>query len=166
MLKLIRNHFLDIGFKIDGKSINKNCLAKILSASFDDLTIVPRISNYHLNVRGSERQKVKQATHIFTSTTAKAVQWCGLRGYLDDTNWQETNTFLKLVNDWFDVFNAKLKYGSHPGENAFVIDFDNPILILSETSNIVSKMLVGNHKSLVPFQKGILLSQKSIVEYI
>jgi hypothetical protein len=164
LLKLLRNHLIDQGFHIDGKLIDKSCIEKIIRASTDELKIAHKINDYHLNVRGTERQKVRPAAQLLSNTVAKAVEWCGMEGFLDDMYWHETSKFVKLMNDWFDVFNAQIKYAGHPGANAFGVNLEKQLMILKETSEVVSKMIVGNHKSLIPFQKGILLSNNSLTE--
>lgn len=164
LLKLLRNHFIDQGFRIKEKLIDTTCIKKIISSSRDDLKIAHKINDYHLSIKGTERQKVRPAAQLLSNTVAKAVEWCGMEGFLSNTHWKETSTFIKLINDWFDVFNSQVKYGSHPGANAFGVDLEKQIMILNETSETVSQMMVGNHKALIPFQKGIVLSNNSLIE--
>lgn len=129
LLKLVRNHFLDQGFTIDGKYVNKAGVEELIAASSDDLKIVHKVNDYHLSVRGSERQKVKPAAQIFSNTLGKALEWCGMQSLLKSTSWKETSKFMLLINDCFDIFNAKAKYGSHPGANAFGTDLQKQLSI-------------------------------------
>lgn len=69
LLKLIRNHFLDNGFKINEQLIHKKCIEKLLSINADDLKIAFNISQYHLDVKGSERQKVLPAAQLLSNKT-------------------------------------------------------------------------------------------------
>jgi hypothetical protein len=65
------------------------------------------------------------------------------------------------------VFNAQIKYGGHPGPNAFGVNLEKQLMIVKETSEVVSKMTVGNHKSPIPFQKGffsLLVSEGVIID--
>lgn len=164
LLKLLRNHFIDTGFYIDNKLLDKSCIKKIVQFSNNDLKIMHKITEYHLSVRGTERQKVRPAAQLLSNTVANAVEWCGMEGHLQNMHWKETSKFIKLINDWFDVFNAQIKYGTHSGANAFGVDLEKQLMIIKETSETVSKMTVGNHKTLIPFQKGILLSNNSLIE--
>ncbi|KAF2896683.1 hypothetical protein ILUMI_09498 [Ignelater luminosus] len=99
LLKLARNHLLDGGIDLKGEFVNETCVEKIITASNDDLKILPKISRYHLDVRGSERQKVRPAAQLFSATTAKAIEWCGQKGLFENTNWQLTSRVFKLFND-------------------------------------------------------------------
>jgi hypothetical protein len=55
LLKLIRNHFIDQGFTIDGKYINKAGIEELIAASSDDTKIVHKVKDYHLSIRGGKR---------------------------------------------------------------------------------------------------------------
>jgi hypothetical protein len=55
MTKNIRNHFIDQGFTIDGKYINKAEIEELIAASSDDTKIVHKVKDYHLSIRGSKR---------------------------------------------------------------------------------------------------------------
>jgi len=65
LLKLLRNHFLDEGFNID-RLIDKKCIQKVLAINVKDLKVAFAISQYHLDVKGSERQKVFPANYCQT----------------------------------------------------------------------------------------------------
>lgn len=63
LIKLIRNHFLDSGFSVDGKILTKSVLLEIIQITkSSDLNIAYTITERHLNVKPIERQKVKLAT--------------------------------------------------------------------------------------------------------
>lgn len=163
LLKLIRNHFIDNGFHYKGKKLDKSCLERLLNISNTELTLANKLSRYHLDVKASERQKVKPAAQIFSNTVAKAIKFCGLKGHMKETNWHETSDMIAMINNWFDLFNARSKFGTDQGHNAYGINLENQIALLDEVSMFISLMRVGRHKSLIPFQKGILLSNKSMV---
>ena len=114
LLKLARNHLLDQGFTIKNKLIDKSCFEMLLSASNTEVTIAYKINKYHLHIKGSERQKVRPAAQLFSNSVSKAIEYCGMKGFMQNSNWKETSKFVKLINDWFDIFNSKCKFGSHP----------------------------------------------------
>lgn len=64
----------------------------------------------HLDIAKSDRQKVKTATQLFSNTNAKAIEWCGLKGFLKSETWLQTAYVFKLFNDWFDIFNSTHTY--------------------------------------------------------
>ncbi|KAK9721166.1 hypothetical protein QE152_g21681 [Popillia japonica] len=84
---------------------------------------------------------------------------------LPATNWRDTSNFILMINDWFDVHNSTSKFcGNNPTKNAFGIDLDNQEKILDNISSTMEQMIVGKHKSLISFQKGIILSNRSLKE--
>lgn len=164
LIKLLRNHLLDSGLHISGQFINKSCLERLLEINSNDLKIAHKLSRLHLDVTGPQRQNVKLATQIFSNTNAAAIEWCGLRGFMNDClMWRETACFLSLFNKWFDVFNSMSKFGNHEGLHAYGIDLKKQNDILNKVTNMMKNMRVGKRKSLLPFQKGILLSNASLM---
>lgn len=85
LIKLLRNHFLDHDFTSDGVTIDRTCLEKLLKASNSDLKMAYKLSRYHLDVKGTERQKVWPAVQIFSNQVSKAIDWCGRSGFLEGT---------------------------------------------------------------------------------
>ena len=79
------------------------------------------------------------------------VQW------VKSDNCMQVSELLKLVNDWFDVFNSK-KFVDIP----YGLNLTNQNKILNEMITYIEKLRVGNHMSLIPFQKGVILSSKSL----
>nr|CAH7733081.1 unnamed protein product [Callosobruchus chinensis] len=79
--------------------------------------------------------------------------------------WQDASNLVKLFNDWFDLMNSRSKFTANcPKRNAYGIDLDIQLKLINEVSELVNTMRVGEHKSLISFQKGILLTNKSIIE--
>lgn len=163
LLKLLRNHFLDQGFIYKNKIINKECVDTLLSGSASELTIAFKINSYHLNLKGTERQKVQPAAQLFSNQVAKSIEWCGKKGFMENKNWKETAELIKLTNDWFDLFNSRSKFGDHFGTNAFGVNLDSQIELLQNFSDMIESIRVGTHKGLIQFQKGILLSNISLL---
>lgn len=100
LLKLIRNHFVDEGFILDGKEIGKHIVEAVLdTTSVSDLKISHKMSKEKLNVTGAQRQRVKFAAQLFSHTISKAISRCGTLGYLspDLKNWPECADFFKQV---------------------------------------------------------------------
>jgi len=121
LLKLFRNHFLDKAFDVNGIIVNKKCLERLLNVNCKDLKVAYKISQYHLNLQGTERQKVLPVTQLLSASIASALQWCGQKDYLENVEWMKATHVIKLLNDWFDIFNSKSMYGKHSGKNAAFI---------------------------------------------
>lgn len=102
LLKLVRNQLLDNGFNIDGNLVDRSCFEKLLSVSSNEITIIHKISRYHLDAKGSGRQKVLPAAQLLSNTVSKAIEYCGKNGYTKNIKWKECHQLIKLINDWFD----------------------------------------------------------------
>lgn len=162
LIKLGRNHFIDQGFNWEGKIADSKCLEELLTLNPKDLKITYKITPLHLQVQGADRQKVHLATKLFSNNVADSLVWCGEKGYLKNEHWKETSFVLKLINDWFDVFNSKSKYGLHPGTNGYGINLTEQMQLLDRMQTFVEAMRIGTHKSLLPFQKGMIVSIASL----
>lgn len=98
LIKLMRNHFVDYGFLINGKEITKTIIEDLLDVTTtSELRITHKISKESLNVQGAARQKVKFATKLFSHTISMAITRCGTLGTLKQSNWVECADFFKLV---------------------------------------------------------------------
>lgn len=163
LIKLARNHLFDSGFNYNGKLITNKILYQLLHAQSTDLKLAHKITQFHLDVTGSARQRVKLAAQIFSNSTAKAIEYLGRKGLMQNQDWLETSYVFKTFNDWFDVFNSRHKYGSHPGTNAYGTNLENADEIIEKMTDIVSVIRVENHKVLLPFQQGILVNNRSLI---
>lgn len=65
LIKLIRNHFVDSGFSIDDKFINKDIVEELLNHTLlkSELSVVYKVTKSHLRL-----QKVKFAITFFSHT--------------------------------------------------------------------------------------------------
>lgn len=111
LIKLVRNHFLDNEFNVNGIIVNKKCWEWMLAINSKDLKVAYKISQYHLDLQGTERQKVLPAVQLLSANTASALRWCGQKGFLENVEWVES-CLIKLLSDWFDIFNSKSMYGN------------------------------------------------------
>lgn len=161
-MKLARNNLFDSGFVINGSNIDKTYLEEILRFNKGELKIAHKLSHAHLEVKGSQKQKVNLAAQIFSNTNAKAIHWCGEQGLLKSTQWKETANVLQLFNDWFDLFNSKLKYGHSTTSHAYGMNLEEQNVILDNMDKFILAMRVGKRSTLLQFQKGIALCNKSL----
>jgi len=138
-------------------------LQKLLSLNEKDLKILHKLSAYHLSVQGTERQKVLPAVQVFSNSIVSAIKWCNLKGLLPDFNSEEAAYVIKLCNDWFDIFNAK---GKHDDKNAYGVDIEKQNSILNNMTTFITELRLGRHKSLLLFQKGIIVSNTSLQEML
>ncbi|XP_071572048.1 uncharacterized protein [Temnothorax nylanderi] len=165
LLKLLRNWFVDEGLSLGNcKNIfTADVFESIIKlGNSGDLRVAHRITERTLHVVGSARQAVRPAARIWSHTAAKAIEWAGNQGLLDIPEYEKFSYFVSTVNKWFDVHNSYAKYGAHPGVNGFGIDLENQMQLLVLMSMYIENMRVGKRKSLMPFQKGIIISNASL----
>lgn len=169
LIKLLRNHFFDSGFEINGQLYTKRLLEELLALNSRDLKIAFNLTQKHLDVRNQQQQSVKLAAQIFSRRNALAIKYCGEHGFFsEDQTWDELSKMLLLINDWFDVCNSQGKYGQH-GTEAYGVDLKNQDEIFDKMSRFVLNLRVKRKSHLLPFQKGILLmnaSLKGLLQYL
>lgn len=165
LFKLVRNHFLDKEFNMNEVIINKKSLERLLAVNGMDLKVAYKISQYHLDLQGTERQKVLPAMQLLSANTAAALRWCGQKSFLENVEWVETARMIQLLNDWFDIFNSKLMYGKHSGKNAYSKNLEEQNAILHKVTSFTYKLRVGSHKSLI-FQKGFIMCNNSLEQLL
>lgn len=181
LLKLIRDHFIDSGFIINGSLITTESINFIANLPDPlDLKIVPSLLQKLLAVENTERHNVKWAAKLFSNTVATAIRSLGKRGCLgDDPYWKETADFIELVNDWFDICNANNKYGPHKKAHAYGInlEYQNEILdrmsatmrqlrLIPKCTNTQQSTKERKQTTLMPFQHGLILSCLSLKELL
>lgn len=157
MLKLLRNHFLDDGCLIDGKTIDKTILEQILLNNSPEINTCHKLQQYHLDVQGSERQKVRPAAQTFSNSVAKNIEYWGQKGRLDSFNWRKSAAMIKTFNDWFDIFNNISDFTNAYGKNLLT---QNAVLL--EMTKYMKDLRFGNHKSMIECQKGIIRCNESL----
>lgn len=163
MIKLIRNNLLDSGFVLEnGDTVSDECIREMLVKTKTEYGLAYKVSDVHLNVVGQQRQRVKYATQLLSKSCASAIQYLGERGLLTSKNWKATANFLSFADQWFDVMNSHM-YGDKQQRCAFGMHLELQEDILLRMVNLMSTMRVKNSRSLYAFQKGIILSCKSLI---
>lgn len=120
-----------------------------------------------MDVKDAAKQKVKYAVELLSHTVSKSIERCVMLGKMNSQNAIECSKFIKLVNDWFDLFNSSSKkidnrermsaYGSSE-----VMKVHNAIL--NNMSELMRNLRVGGHSSMLMFQKGIIINNQSLPE--
>ena len=148
VLKLLRNHFLDHGFRLpSGTSITKDKVQELLDKDGEELKIAHKLTPLHLSVAGMERQKVRLAAQLFSRTTASAIRYV----YPDQ---QEMADFVELVNDTFDVLNSRTTSAKFAWQSPYGMDTDRQDGLLDSMSQTMSQMRVIG-KTALAFSKGL-----------
>ncbi|XP_041451514.1 uncharacterized protein LOC111065350 isoform X1 [Drosophila obscura] len=163
LVKQIRNHFLDTGLVVNGNIISAGTVKQAMNlASASDLSVSWKITDEHLNVNFTERQKIKFATQLLSSNTASAIRRCQQLGLQVD-NASETADFITLANDWFDMFNVKLSTAnSIATKQPFGKSLNEQRKLIGEMTAVMSALKVPSSKQKHPFQKGVIVSNTSL----
>lgn len=53
-----------------------------------------KLTERHINVKGSERMNVRLAVNVFSNTVSKALSFCGQQHMIDKYNWKEVSSVL------------------------------------------------------------------------
>lgn len=167
LLKLMRNHLLDTGFISYGKLISAKPVAKLLDVQ-SDIGATYRLTPEHFPAKGStKRQKVKFAAQVFSnSVSAALLRLAGTEPGVMPPETKITAEFIKLMNDWFDIFNTRCPVNdSRPTQKAFGYSgaLRKQTDILVKVYNTVGEMRAVGKKGMIQFQKGIQLNIKSLL---
>lgn len=101
-LKLLRNWFIDGGFKLKDETIlNKYKIKEIIETN-PEISPIFKVSMHHITVTGAERQNVRVASQLFSHSVAQYLS----RHYPEDQQTQKLSKFIDLVNKWFDISNS------------------------------------------------------------
>ena len=156
MLKLLRNHLLDQGFLLaDGTKISVENVNSLLTTDAGEYRILHKLKPAHLTVKGSERQRVRPAAQILSHSVATAIRLVQKEERVAD--------FFDTVNNWFDVLNSRIVVDSLNMKCAFGIREDQQLKAVEKMDCMIQSMKQVGAKSLKPYQKGILVSSRSIV---
>lgn len=109
LIKLLRNLYVDQGFILNGKEINKNIIEKrIVFTTQTDLNIAHFMCNIQISLgyngkfKCERSSETKYATKLFSNTISKAISRCGTLGKFDSENWMECAEFFKVVSGCAD----------------------------------------------------------------
>ena len=108
-VKNLRNHTLDWGLVIkcgNNKTIHlsKQHFEKLLACDGIDFKLLHKLSPAHLEVRGIERQRVRPAMQLFSSSVSQAFLHVFGDEHADQAN------VIQIVDDWVDVMNSGSAY--------------------------------------------------------
>ena len=157
LLKLIRNHVIDKDVHIDKDHvINRTYFQKILTVDSAEYKINHKLSDKHITCNRSERQNVRLAAQLLSNSVSCAIDT------VDPTKHVQA-IWVKQVNDWFDVCNSRKKFDKVPNRCGFGIKFSEQKKSLKQIIKTMMAMRVGDHKNMIQFQKGVLITSKSLL---
>lgn len=168
VIKSLRNHFIDKGFIVDGKEVTSASVRRLLSCQSVDIGVAYRLTEKHFPQEGLKRQKVSLATQMFSNSVAAGIrrlEQLSLNkpdlypAMPKDT--QNTATFAKQINDWFDIMNTHAKKtDSRDTKKGYGLEeaIEEQNRILNMTKNTILGARAIGKKALLPCQKGLIQS--------
>lgn len=165
LIKLIRNNFLDYGFKLEDNNINSECVRELVRRSVHDLKTTHRLTHKHIDVTGVKRMNVRLAVQVLSESTSKSLKFFGEQGLLKSRDWECTSHFIGLSDSWYDLFNSKRPRDRKKSRDAYGLHLDAQKKVLEEMINVANSMRVQgrNKSSLFQFQKGLIVSSQSLL---
>uniref|UniRef100_A0A0C9PST5 T_0 protein n=1 Tax=Fopius arisanus TaxID=64838 RepID=A0A0C9PST5_9HYME len=165
LLKSLRNLLLESGIDIDGKIITKDCIERVLNLRTPDMKIAERITQAHLRVVNCDKQRVRLAVELLSDEVAKAIEGFGVIGELQQYNWRETADFIKIVYDWFKVFNytGKIDEESVQYGLGYGASLDDQITKLEKMTLLMGQIRSGiEDDSMINIQKCVIMNNCSL----
>ena len=133
----------------------------------DEVTIAPKLSQKHIDVKHQDRQRVYLACQLLSSSASNAVKTLfpdGTAGEL--TNMNELADFLKLADEWFDCFNSNSKHPYHKqwkqAKHGYEEYYEYQKSVLDKFSEAVENLIIETHTDLIDWQKGVLTSTAAL----
>ena len=159
LLKLIRNHIMDEGIFIDGRTtkLQRQDFQEIFDANQSgEFKIHHKLTETHIHCSGPQRQRVCLAAQLLSHTTAVAMK------YLSPVKKQQSD-FIELVNNWFDVLNSRVKFSKTKLNCGFGVHFEEQAAIVEKMISASQKFKCDSRFKSLPFQRGIIISSRSLL---
>lgn len=161
LLKLLRNWLLDKGFRLNNDiQIDRSPLENLLQLNRQEVSPCYKLTEKHVLCEKTQRQNVRLAAQLISNTVG-----CALRRQKpgsDKTKAENLGEFICIMNTWFDIFNSYTEKGTVPTKNAYGVNLEIQITHLDKVSKIISEMRPIGKNAMQTFQKGIIMSIKSL----
>ena len=157
LLKLTRNHVLDHGLKTPTGTLDKLLFEKLVASDSNELKLCPKLNRSHIDIpkMSQSRQRVRPAAELFSTRASKAIEFL----FPEEKNGAAN---IRIVDNFFDVFNSRIPYADKPMRCGYGLNLEQQNSALTEMEQLARLSRVGKNKALLPFQKGILMSIKSL----
>lgn len=153
---------METGIIFNNSIVSAQTVAQVLKCSKSDLSITHDVTEENLILKRGTKQKVKYAAKLFSHSMARAMRRCYSMG-VEIYNAINSSELFELINDWFDVSNSKLSTAnSIPTKQPYGKNLAVQDDVLNKMTELMNQVIIPGKKSLVPFQKGIIVSNKSL----
>ena len=125
------------------------------------MTIAFKLTDRHVYCQQAERQKVRLAAQLFSKSTANALRTL----FPNDETKQELAQFVEDIDNFFDIFNSRIPFDKmKPLRCAFRINLTIQHQTLLHFMETFNRPLSVGKKCLLPYQKGIVICIKSLLD--
>lgn len=129
-----------------------------------ELRAIEKLHAGLLELNSKARMRVRPAAQLLSRSTAEAISYFSEKGLLKNKSAETAAKIIRLINDWFDVFNSRESANINSIKGPFgKNNFNDQIKIINEMTSVVETMRVAGHSGEIPFQNGILMSNKSLI---
>jgi hypothetical protein len=119
-----------------------------------------RLTQRHLDAKDQDAQNVRLAAQVFSKSTALALKYI----FPEDAEMQELSEFILVVDEWFDTCNSRTKFdNTKPHRCALRVHWPKQKRALEKAIDVFTKLRAGRKKAMMPWQKGLLISTKSMI---
>lgn len=122
LLKLVRNYLITTGFILESKTIVSLPMFKRLleAKGKNEITIGYKLTEKHIDVRGQDKQRVRTACELLSTTTSNLIKTL----FPKDSKMLELSKFILECDSWFDTFNSHTIHHNHkPLKEAFEVNY-------------------------------------------
>ena len=166
LLKLWRNHCLDKGYSFPHKNgkyhqLTKQHFVDLMEKDGLELKLCPKLKSLHVDVRGSQRQRVYLAAQLFSNSAGKCLSFQGGEAM------SVQSKAVLTVDRWFDTMNSRTPNNAVPHRCGFGVKLDVQLEALNDMQTLVENMRFCGQETRstkLPFQQGILVSIRSTKE--
>lgn len=174
LIKSLRNHFIDKGYFVHGKHVGPEPLKRLVSSQRIDIKIAHKLSEKHFPKESLKRQKVSLATQLFSNSVSAGIRKLASMKLSPPmpSETEDTAIFLKLTNDWFDIFNSAVPvHDQRPTKKAFGFHdaYSEQLDILMKMKDTTENTVKIRTTNSLPCQKGIIQSINALtglLEYL
>ena len=156
LLKSTRNIFIKYDISIGGDIVRWRYVRDFYEADkTHPVRIAPKLTDNHIDLNNFERMRVKYATQVLSTTVASGIDTYARLGGLPKEA-IATSTFVKNMNEIFDVFNSSMRYSGNPRKCAIDGINDNLDFLTNMKEWIKSWKVIGTNRQIPSVQGWVM----------
>lgn len=168
LIKSLRSNLMSSDFHYQGSVAKFEHIMQFYDIEkHKSLKLAPKLTESHINPTNFEKTKVHYATELLSNTVATAIS-CYIDFQAINESAKETVTFIKLINDLFDILNSSSVHSTCEYQQAFSgsatqITFMNEMLDFFKSLILINSTTGRDVTSTAKFIKGFQITITSIL---